>query len=130
MMQSMTSEQQDTLKRDLALVQELLALPGVKKHETRFEGEIALVSSTARFVEVSAVVERVLSGPVKSAKDRLPASLAGARVLDTMGGIRGDQTLYLKRLGGDLSLYVAYWPWGGGGQFTIKIGVLVGVPEL
>jgi len=130
MIQSMTTEQQEALKRDLAMVQALLAIPGVKKHETRFEGEIALVSPIGRFVEVSAAVQGVMGQPVKSARDRLPAALAASSALNPMGGIRGDQTLYLKSLGEDLSLYVAYWPWGGGDQFTIKLGVLVGVPAL
>jgi hypothetical protein len=130
MIQTMTAEQQEALKRDLAMVQALLAIPGVKKHETRFEGEIALVSPTGSFVEVSAAIECVMGQPAKSARDQLPHALANSGALKPMGGIRGDQTLYLKSLGEDLSLYVAYWPWGGGDQFTIKLGVLVGVPSL
>jgi hypothetical protein len=128
MLQSMTTEQQEALRRDLAMVQALLAIPGVKKHETRFEGEIALVSPIGRFVEVSAVVEGVMGTPAKSAREGLPAKLAAGSALNPMGDIRGDQTLYLKSMDGDLSLYVAYWPRGGGDQFTIKLGVLVGVP--
>lgn len=125
MQQTMTPEQQAALKRDLALVQVLLAVPGVARHETRFEGEIALVSPTKQLPDICAAVEQVMSAPVKSSAERLPAKLADGNALDAMGGIRGDQTLYLKSLGGDLSLYVAFWPWGGGNQFTIKIGVLV-----
>lgn len=121
----MTPEQQAALKRDLALVQTLLAVPGVSRHETRFEGEIALVSPTTRLKDVCSAVEQVMSAPVKSSAGRLPPELTASGVLDAMGGIRGNQTLYLKSAGGDLSLYVAFWPWGGGDQFTIKIGVLV-----
>lgn len=121
----MTPEQQAALRRDLVLIQALLALPGVARHDTRFEGEIALVSPTTTLKEVRSAVERVMSAPVKSSTGRLPPELAESRALDAMGGIRGDQTLYLKSLGGDISLYVAFWPWGGGAQFTIKIGVLV-----
>lgn len=130
MTQTMTAEQRDTLKQDLAIVQALRALPGVQVHETRFEGEIALVSPSARLAEVSCIVQRVTGAPVKPAGGTLPAALRASRVLDAMGGIRGDQTLYLKKLGNGLSLYVAFWPWGGGGQFTVKIGVLEGVPLL
>lgn len=130
MMQTMTNEQRETLKHDLSMVQALLALAGVKRHETRFEGEIALVSPTARLLQVSTVVSRVMGDPVKRAHKPLPQTLAGTRVLDAMGGVRGEQTLYMKSLTGGLFLYVAYWPWGGGDQFTVKIGVLENVPEL
>lgn len=125
MQQTMTPEQQAALRRDLALVPALLALPGVIRHDTRFEGEIALVSPTTSLSAVCSAVERVMAAPVKASSGRLPPELASGNVLDAMGGIRDDQTLYLKSLGGDLSLYVAFWPWGGDAQFTIKIGVLV-----
>ena len=124
-MEGMKPEQQQELKRDLGVIGELLALPSVAKHDTRFENEVALVAPTAELAEVCAVVERHLPPPVKPADQSLPQELEVSDLLDAMGGVQKGQTLYLKRLGEGLSLYVAYWPWGGGERFTIKIGVHV-----
>jgi hypothetical protein len=123
MTDGMSPQQQIALKRDLAVIGELLALPYVKKHDTRFENEVALVAPSSNLAEVGAVVERFLPPPVKPAGAKLPAELADDPLLEAMGGVRGDQTLYLKRLGDGISVYVAYWPWGGGQRVTIKIGI-------
>jgi hypothetical protein len=124
MTEGMSERQQTALKRDLAVIGELLALPFVKKHDTRFENEVALVAPSSNLAEVGAVVERFLPPPpVKPAGAKLPADLATDPLLEAMGGVRGDQTLYLKRLGEGISVYVAYWPWGGGQRVTIKIGI-------
>jgi hypothetical protein len=106
------------------VIGELLALPFVKKHDTRFANEVALVAPSSNLKEVDTVVERFLPPPpAKPAGEKLPADLADSPLLEAMGGVRGDQTLYLKRLGDGISIYVAYWPWGGGQRVTIKIGI-------
>ena len=53
----------------------------------------------------------------------MPTELVGTPLVEALGGIRGGQTLYVKELGDGLAIYVAFWPWGGGKRFTIKIGV-------
>jgi hypothetical protein len=121
--EGMSAEQQAALKRNLVLVQDLLALSFVQKHETRFDGEVALVAPTSNQAEVSAVVERYLPAAVKAAGKPTPPELAAGSLCKAMGGIRANQTLFVKDVGGGLSLYVAYWPWGSGQRFTIKIGV-------
>ena len=123
--EKMKPDQEQALKRDLAMVGALMALPSVEKHDTRFDGEVALVAPTADLADVSAVVERYFSSPVKAADQSLPQELESSDLLDSMGGVESGQTLYLKSLGEGLSLYVAYWPWNGGKRFTIKIGVHV-----
>jgi len=124
MTDGMTEQQQVALKRDLAVIGELLALPFVKKHDTRFANEVALVAPTSNLKDVGSVVERFLPPPpVKPAGEKVPPELAASPLLEAMGGVRGDQTLYLKRLGDGISIYVAYWPWGGGQRVTIKIGI-------
>ncbi len=124
-MEGMKDEHEAALKRDLAVIRELLAIPSVEKHETRFEGEVALVAPGSCLEEVSAVIERYLSAAVKPPDQSLPPELEGSALVEAMGGVRGGQTLYLKQVGGGISLYVAFWPWGGGQRFTIKIGVHV-----
>ncbi len=121
----MPEAQRLALKRDLAIVPDLLAVPGVKQHQTRFENEIALVAPMDQLAAVSAVVERTLPPAVKPAGGPLPPELQTSSVVDAMGGVTGGQTLYLKDLGSGLSLYVAFWPWNGNQRFTVKIGVHV-----
>ena len=121
----MTQELEVALKRDLSVVAELLALPSVGEHETRFEHEVALVAPSASLDQVCSVVERRLSSAVKPADHDLPPELQASALVEAMGGVEAGQTLYLKRIGGGLSLYVAFWPWSGGERFTIKIGVHV-----
>lgn len=121
--EGMSSEQQAALKKSLVLVQDLLALSFVQKHETRFEGEVAFVAPAANEVQVTAVVERYLPPAVKPGGKPTPPELAEGPLCKAMGGIRSNQTLFVKDLGGGLSFYVAYWPWGNGQRFTIKLGV-------
>ena len=123
MAQELSDQQKASLQRSLALVQQLLSIDTVAKHETRFEGEVALVAPATALEPVTAKVEEHLDAPKKGADEALPADLAEAPLIEAMGGIRGGQTLYIKELGDGLSMYVAFWPWGGGKRFTIKIGV-------
>jgi hypothetical protein len=121
--EEMKDEQRLALKRDLAVIRELLALPAVRRHKTRFEPEVALVAPSSDLAEVSSIVERFLPPPVKTAGGKVPEDLEWGSVLDAMGGVREEQTLFLKELGDGVSLYVAYWPWGDGARFTIKVGI-------
>jgi hypothetical protein len=121
----MQEAQRLALKRDLGVIAALLALPFVKKHDTRFDNETAFVAPLAQLAEVSAVVERYLSAPVKTASGPMPRELWSSPVLEAMGGAEDGQTFYLKDLGQGLSIYVAYWPWNGRDRFTIKVGVHV-----
>ena len=107
-----------------ALGDRLAQLPGVQRHDSRFEGEISLVAESSRRDAVSAVVEEQLGPPAKPAESEVPAAFDHAALVDAIGGIRPSQTLYVSDLGG-VSLYAAYWPWGGGARFTIKLGVYV-----
>jgi hypothetical protein len=94
MSHELNKEQRTGLEDRLVMLRKLLALDTVEKHETRFDNEIALVSSKADI-----------------------------ELLDAMGGVRGGQTLYLQDVGNGLVLYVAFWPWGSGARITIKVGV-------
>ncbi len=123
MPQELSNQQQENLERSLALVQQLLAISAVAKHDTRFEGEVALVAPGSALGDVAAKVEEHLGAPKKTADAALPADFADSPLVDALGGIRGGQTLYVKELGDGLAIYVAFWPWGGGKRFTIKIGV-------
>jgi hypothetical protein len=121
----MQEAQRLALQRDLGVIKELLALPFVKRHETRFENEVALVAPTEHLAAVTAAVERALGPAVKAATGPLPGALAQSPLLEAMGGVQDGQALFLKDLGAGVSLYVAYWPWGNHQRFTIKIGVHV-----
>lgn len=123
MAQEMTAEQQSVLQQELALVQRLLALSGVDKHDTRFENEVALVADASAIDEADGLVRGAMSDPVKPAGEKLSSDFSPKGLVDAMGGVRGGQTLYVKTLDSGVSVYVAYWPWGGGARITIKIGV-------
>jgi hypothetical protein len=105
------------------LADRLVELPEVRRHESRFEGEISLVAETVGRDAVSAVVEAELGPPAKPADSAVSAELNHHALVEAIGGIRASQTLYWRDLGGGATLYVAYWPWADGGRFTIKIGV-------
>lgn len=113
---------QPAIRRHMEMGDTLAALPDVERQQSRFDGEITLVAAGASQGAVSAVIEPLLGPPTKPADSEVPAELQKHPLLDAIGGIRKNQTLYLKELGGGLSVYVAYWPWSGGGRFTIKIG--------
>jgi hypothetical protein len=126
MPQELSNEQRQKLQSKLALVQELLTLPTVKKHETRFKNEVALVAAKSDLLAVADMVASHLGEAVKPAHGNLPAQLQASPLVAAMGGVRDNQTLYLEALGAGLSIYVAFWPWGGGSRFTIKVGVYEG----
>ena len=117
--------QRQAVRRNLAIVDKLLTLPDVKRHESRFEGEIALVAPAAQRDAVNEVVEELMGEALKPEGEAVPAELQANPLIETIGGLRKGQTLYLQDLGGGLSFYLAYWPWGGGGRFTIKLGVFL-----
>ncbi len=123
MPQELSDSQKSNLQRSLALVQQLLAIDGVTKHETRFDNEVALVAPGTALEPVVAQVTEQLGEPRKASDDALPDELVDAPLVEALGGIRGEQTLYVKELGEGLAIYVAFWPWGGGKRFTIKIGI-------
>lgn len=123
MEQELSAQQRDALQGKLAMIQQLLALPSVNKHETRFEGEVALVAPREQLEPVATIVEEHLGAPLKEAGAAVPKELAKNPMTSAMGGVRKDQTLYVKPIDDGLSLYVAFWPWGGGARFTIKVGV-------
>jgi len=123
MQDQLSPEQSDALKSELAMIPQLLALPSVNKHDTRFEGEVALVAPREALEGVAAIVEEHLGEPAKAAGTSVPADLAGSAMVKAMGGLRGNQTLYAKAVGEELTVYVAFWPWGGGARITIKVGV-------
>ncbi len=121
--EKLDSAQRLAIQRHLEMADTLAALPDVERQQSRFEGEITLVAPGASQGAVSAVVEPLLGPAAKPADSAVPAELQKNPLLDAIGGIRSNQTLYLKELGGGVSLYVAYWPWSGGARVTIKIGV-------
>src|SRR5262245_22371755 len=66
-------EQRRTLQSRLSMVQELLALPSVRKHDTRFEHEVALVSPGSELAQVTAIVEKHLGPALKPAGVEAPS---------------------------------------------------------
>lgn len=123
MEQELTAQQRDALQAKLAMISQLLALPSVSKHDTRFEGEVALVAPGEQLEPVAAIVKEHLGAPLKEPGATPSDELAGSSMTSAMGGLRKDQTLYAKAVADGLTVYVAFWPWGGGGRFTIKVGV-------
>jgi hypothetical protein len=119
----MTDQQRKSLSQELGIVGALLAVDGVRKHETRFANEVALVAPTKAREAVDRIVADRLGAAVKAAGSPTPTDLAQSSLCRALGGIRADQTLYRKSLDAELAVYVAFWPWGSGQQFTIKIGV-------
>jgi hypothetical protein len=122
----LTDKQRKALGKELAIVGVLLGIEGVRKHETRFANEVALVAPTAIRAAVEKAVGGQLGEPVKPAGAPVPPELASSAMCKAMGGLRGDQTLYRKALDGGVTVYIAFWPWGSGTQFTIKVGVHAG----
>ena len=123
MTQEMTDDERRALQQHLAVVQQLLKLESVCKHDTRFDNEVAVLVPVDDLEAATAVVEKQFGAPVKATGQSASAELAQSALVDAMGGVRGDQTLYAKVLGPALCAYVALWPWGSGKKITFKIGV-------
>jgi hypothetical protein len=119
----MSSEQQRDLQKYLAVVQQLLTIESVNKHDTRFDNEVAVLVPGSDLDAAAAIVEERFGPAVKTPDQRPEEELAKSALVDAMGGLRGEQTLYAKVLGPALCVYVALWPWGGGKKITFKIGV-------
>jgi hypothetical protein len=108
------------------MMKELLTLPSIRKHDTRFAHEVALVSPGSELAQVTAIVEKHLGPALKPAGVDAPSEGLAARespLVRAIGGLRNNQTLYAEEIGAGLSIYVAFWPWSGGSRFTIKVGV-------
>jgi hypothetical protein len=43
-----------------------------------------------------------------------------------VGGLRGDQQIFSAVLDGGAQVYCLWWPWGGGANFSARIGVTAG----
>ena len=44
-------------------------------------------------------------------------------LVDSLDGIRIEQSLYTKSLGQDLLLWSAWWPWSGNSHISVRLGV-------
>jgi hypothetical protein len=123
MSDELSSAQRKSLETQIAMVKALGAVPDVVKHDTRFDNEIALKAPSSAMDKVRAIVEEHLGEATKPKGDPVPPELGGRAMIEAFGGLRPDQTLYEKELAEGLFVYVAFWPWGGGGTNTVKIGV-------
>jgi hypothetical protein len=121
--EDMSSDDRQDLQQHLAVVQQLLALDAVRKHDTRFDNEVAVLVPADDLEAATAIVQALFGTPVKAADEKPARELAKSSMVDAMGGARGGQTLYAKVLGPTLCVYVALWPWGSGKKITLKIGV-------
>jgi hypothetical protein len=99
------------------LIAALLTLPTVVPHDSRVAGEVALKAPAAAMRAAIELVEQRLGPAAKPAGERVGEALQTDPLLERLGGLRADQTLYR----GD-AFYVAFWPWSGGTTTTIKIG--------
>jgi len=121
--EDMSSDERRDLQQYLAVVQQLLTLESVRKHDTRFDNEVAVLVPVDELEAATGMVEELFGTPVKAASEKPARELAKSAMVDAMGGARGGQTLYAKVLGPKLCAYVAMWPWGSGKKITFKIGV-------
>lgn len=46
------------------------------------------------------------------------------KLVDDLGGLRAGQQVMHSDADGDLVLFAIFWPWGGGGTISLRIGVL------
>lgn len=54
------------------------------------------------------------------------APAAVAKICDGTGGLRGDQEAYAAELGDGTTAFCLWWPWGGGGAFSARVGAVSG----
>ena len=54
------------------------------------------------------------------------APAAIQRLCAGVGGLRGDQLVYAAELADDVLAYCLWWPWGGGANFSARVGAIGG----
>ena len=60
----------------------------------------------------------VTSADVGGAPDNIKA------LIDDLGGLRAGQKIMHSDAAGEFVLYGVFWPWGGGGTISLRIGIL------
>ncbi|MEE8141866.1 MAG: hypothetical protein V3T77_02080 [Planctomycetota bacterium] len=69
------------------------------------------------------ILEPVLGEPAKPFGQSPAFDKALITLVDSRGGIRKDQCLYLCRYEDDFVAFAALWPWSGGDNITLRVGV-------
>jgi hypothetical protein len=64
------------------------------------------------------VLEGIFGAPAWPSKKKLPRDIV--KVIDSVGGLRNDQTLYFINKEG-CSTFAMLWPWQDGERITIKM---------
>ena len=76
----------------------------VSKHDTRFAHEIALAGSKSDAKEVHEIIASQLGDAAKPAREAVGEDLAASPMVEAMGGLRANQSLYVQDLGAGLTL--------------------------
>ena len=69
-----------------------------------------------------ALLGKNVGNPAKALGARVKISREARKIVDQMGGIRPEQSFYLRKESDDEYLYIALWPWQSDpSKITLKI---------
>ena len=110
-----------------AAVQRLIArlrqLPNSEIREDSTHIYLEMVITGHQLDNYATVLTEVLGPPVKPFGESVSLEKPLRAMVDSQGGIRRDQCLYLKHYQDQFVAFAALWPWSGGNPLTLKVGV-------
>jgi hypothetical protein len=116
----MTSVAQSELTERLGRVRE--AWPGGGwEWDGRFGCALAAVAKAHDPAAREAVAAGLSSSWTATTMAQAPLPLQ--QVCERTGGLRSDQLAFSAELDGGAVVYCLWWPWGGGNNFSARIGV-------
>ena len=95
-----------------------------------WDGRLPTITSSfdaATGVQARAIVDRLLPQPF-TAETLATAPEAVREIVERSGGLRGSQLAFC---GGppDRLAFGLWWPWGGGGTISLRLGLVVASPD-
>lgn len=71
-----------------------------------------------------ALLAETLGAPIKEFGRATTLEPRVKKAVDTLGGIRNDQCLFLKQEDAERAIYAALWPWASdASRVTLKVGI-------
>lgn len=109
------------------LIEELKqAVPMEVRSASRGTEYLEAVISIQELAPVETILTRHLGEPHKGPGQTFLFDAEMKRVIDTVGGLMIEQTLYYRKAGGTI-LYAMLWPWQSDpSKITLKAGVVTG----
>lgn len=93
------------------------------EQRTADESELEFVFRSKHLTDVVTALERAFGPAAKPHNVNVAFQRDVRQLIETRGGIRREQTLFLARAADGTVAFAALWPWNGDKYTTLKVGV-------